>query len=249
MKSIAVLVAFVVLVLAAAAAFAPATLLDMRLDAATQGQLRLTNAEGSVWNGRGLVTNAQRTWSLPVAWKVAPLEIARGSIVVALRDADHGGDSRGDFALRDGTLTAERVAFTVPSAAVGAAMALDNAVALGGTMVVDASHVSWGRNGGAGAATVRWSGARAASNAGAISLGTITLDCTPRDDRIQGRIENRGGDVRIDGEFTWNDAGAEFNAALTPLPSTPPAVVRALGTLGTADATGAVHVRWRRGPR
>ncbi len=52
MKLIAVLVAFAVLVVAAAAAFAPATLLDMRLDAATQGQLRLTNAEGSVWNGR-----------------------------------------------------------------------------------------------------------------------------------------------------------------------------------------------------
>jgi hypothetical protein len=84
MKLIAVLLAFAVLVLGAAAAFAPATLLDMRLDSATQGQLRLANAEGSVWNGRGLVTNAQRTWSLPIAWKVAPLEFVRGNFAVAL---------------------------------------------------------------------------------------------------------------------------------------------------------------------
>jgi hypothetical protein len=147
----------------------------MRLDAATQGQLRLANAEGSVWNGRGLVTNAQRTWSLPIAWKVAPLEIARGNFAITLRDAINGGDSRGNFAWRDDILTADGVALAVPSAAVGGAMAAGNAVALGGTMALDAAHFSWGRNAGDGAATVRWNGARAASDAGVISLGTITV--------------------------------------------------------------------------
>ena len=98
MKLIAVLVVFVMLVAAAAAAFAPAVLLDRRLEAETQGQLRLANAEGSIWNGRGLVTNAQRTWSLPIAWKIAPLEIARGSFAIALLGGPNGGDTRGDFA-------------------------------------------------------------------------------------------------------------------------------------------------------
>ena len=88
MKLIAVLVAFVMLIVAAVAAFAPAALLGTRLDAATQGQLRLANAEGSIWDGRGLVTNAQRTWSLPIAWKVAPLKIARGSFAIALPCTD-----------------------------------------------------------------------------------------------------------------------------------------------------------------
>ena len=249
MKLIAVLVAFAVLVVAAAAAFAPATLLDIRLDAATQGQLRLTNAEGSVWNGKGRVTNAQRTWSLPIAWKVAPLEFARGEIAVALRDTGHGGDSRGNFAWRDGTLTAEGVALSVPSSAVSGAMAADNMVALGGTLLLDASHFGWSGSGGDGAAMVRWSGARMASNAGTISLGTVTANCTPRDGRVQCKVENRGGDVRIDGEFSWSSAGIDVNAALSALPSTPPAMARALSTLGTPDASGAVRVRWRSGPR
>ena len=73
MKFVAVLMAFAVLLLAAVALFAPATLLDARLNAATGGQLRLADATGSAWNGRGLVTNAQRTWSIPVGWKVDPL--------------------------------------------------------------------------------------------------------------------------------------------------------------------------------
>ena len=247
MKLIAVLIAFAVLVLAAAAAFAPATLLDMRLNAATQGQLRLAKAEGSVWNGQGQVTDAQRTWSLPIAWKVAPLEIARGGIAVALRDTGNAGDARGNFAWRDGTLTAEGVAFTVP--AFNGALAAGNAVVFGGTIAFDATHFSWSGNGGDGAATVRWSGARAASNAGAISLGTVTANCAPRDGRIQGRVENRGGDVRLDGDFTWSSTGVEVSATLSALPSTPPALVRALGTLGTPDASGAVHVQWRSGTR
>ena len=51
MKRLAVLAAVVLLLLAAFAAFAPATLLDARLDAATQGHLRLADASGTVWSG------------------------------------------------------------------------------------------------------------------------------------------------------------------------------------------------------
>jgi len=249
MKLIAVVVAFAVLVLAAAALFAPAALLDMRLDAVTQGQLRLANAEGSVWDGRGLVTNAQRTWSLPIAWKVSPLEVARGHLAVTLRDSVNGGDPRGDFAWRDGTLTAAGVALAVPSAAVADVLAAGNTVALGGTLVFDASHFSWGPNGGDGTATVRWNGARAASDAGVISLGTVTVNGAPRDGRIEGRVENSGGDVRVDGQFTWSPAAVEVSATLLALPSTPPAVARSLAALGTPDASGAVRVQWRSGPR
>jgi len=249
MKWPAVLVAFAVLVLAAAAAFAPAALLDARLDAVTQGQLRLANAEGSVWSGRGLVTNAQRTWSLPIAWNVALREIAHGGIAVALRNTGNGDVSRGNIAWRDGILAADDVALIVPSSAMSGAIAAGNAVAFGGTVAVDATHVTWSGTGGDGAATMRWSGARVASSSGAILLGTVTVTCAPRNGRVQGRIENRGGDVRIDGEFTWSGAGVEVSAALSPLPSAPPAVVRALGALGTVDATGAVHVQWRGGPR
>ena len=63
-----------------------------------------------------------------------------------------------------------------------------------------------------------------AANAGTLALGTVTANCAPRDGRVQCRVENRGGDVRIDGEFSWSSAGVDVNATLSALPSTPPAV-------------------------
>jgi hypothetical protein len=75
------------------------------------------------------------------------------------------------------------------------------------------------------------------------------VNIAPRNGRIQGRVENRGGDVRIDGEFAWGNSGIEVSATLAPLPSTPPAVIRALSALGTPDANGSVRVQWRGGTR
>ena len=121
-------------------------------------------------------------------------------------------------------------------------------MAFGGHIAFDAPHLVLRGIGGDGTATARWTGARVAGSAGMLALGTVTADFAPRNDRIQGRVENRGGDVRIAGEFAWGNAGIEVNATLAALPSTPPSVLRALGVLGTPDANGVVRVQWRSGP-
>jgi len=249
MRLTAILVVLLALLAIALAVFAPATLLDARLDAATQGRLRLADTSGTVWNGRGLATNAERTWSLPLGWKLDPLRLARGDVGITLQPADTGDLPRGDITWRDANLVLDGVAFTLPATVLGAATGAGNAVAFGGYLALDAPHLAWSANGGDGAATVRWNGARVSGLAGALALGTVSANLAPRNGRIEGRVENRGGDVRIDGQFTWSPAGVEVNVTLAALPSTPPAVVRALGALGTPDANGAVHVQWRSGPR
>jgi hypothetical protein len=249
MKIVAVLIAFAVLLLAAVALFAPATLLDARLDAVTEGQLRLAETTGSVWNGRGLVTNAQRTWSIPVGWKVDPISMVRGDVVIALQAAPGDDVPRGEIAWRKSTLTMNGVAFTLPANAMNGAIPAANAIAVGGTIAVVAPNVSWSATGGDGTATARWSGARLAGNAGMIALGAVAVTLAPRNGRIQGHVENRGGEITVDGEFTSGVAGSDVRATLTPLPSTPPAIVRALGALGTPDANGTVRVQWRSGTR
>jgi hypothetical protein len=249
MRQTAIVVALVSLLAVALAVFAPAALLDARLDAVTQGRLRLADTSGTVWSGRGLATDAQRTWSLPFGWKVDPLRLARGDVGVTLQPADAGDLPRGAIRWRDATLSLDGVAFTLPATVLGASTGAGNVMAFGGYLAFDAPHLSWSANGGDGSATVRWSGARVSGIAGNIALGTVSANLAPRDGRIEGRVENRGGDVRIDGEFAWSLAAIEVNATLAALPSTPPAVVRALGALGTPDANGAVHVQWRSGPR
>lgn len=249
MKRLAVLAVVVLLLLAAFAAFAPAALLDARLDSATQGRVRLADASGTVWEGRGLLTDELRTWSVPVSFGVDPRSILRGEARMTLLAPDGGDLPHGDIAWRDATLALDGVAFTLPAAALNGAIAPANTVALGGYIAIDAPHAAWNGQGGEGAATVQWSGARIAGNDGSLALGTVIVNLAPRGDQIVGRIENRGGDVRVDGELAWSDAGIAANATLTPLPSTPPAVAHALAALGTPDAAGAVRVQWRVGQR
>jgi general secretion pathway protein N len=248
MRRTALVVALVVLLLVAVAVFAPASLLDARLDAATQGRLRLADASGTVWRGRGVATNAQRTWSLPLGWKVDPLRLVRGDVGITLQPADTGDLPRGMISWHDATLSLDGVAFTLPATVLGSSAGAGNVLAFGGFLAFDAPHLTWSANGGDGSATLRWSGARVSGLAGSIALGAVNASLAPRNGRIEGRVENRGGDVRIDGDFAWSLAGSEVNATLTALPSTPPAVARALGALGTPDASGAVHVQWRSGP-
>jgi general secretion pathway protein N len=235
----------VVLLLAASILFVPAVLLDGRLDAATQGHLRLADAAGTVWNGRGLITDAQRTWSLPVRWRIDPLSFLRGNPTLALEAADGGDLPRGHVGWGDAGVALDGVAFTLPAAVLNGTVAEASTLAFGGFVAVDAPHFRWSRNGGDGAATAQWTGARIAAAGGTLALGTVTTHFAPRNGRLMGMVENRGGDVRIDGEIALSDADAEVRVTLTPSLSGPSDVARTLSMLGTPDAAGAVHLQWR----
>ena len=71
------------MLLLAIAAFAPASLLDRRIAAATGGKVRLVDATGTVWNGRGALANAAGTWRAPIAWTVAWAALATGTLAGA----------------------------------------------------------------------------------------------------------------------------------------------------------------------
>ncbi len=254
MKALAVLFA-VIAFLVALATFAPASLLDSRVAAATSGHVRLADASGTLWNGRGSMTNAQRTWSLPVGWTIKPWSIIRGAPAITLQPAEGGDMPRGDITLRDGTIAMDGVAFILPAAMVNGSLAPDSALALGGNLVVDLQHASWsdagagGGGAGDGAAIIRWNGARAATAVGNVAMGIVTVNFAPRGGRLVGRVENRGGDVRVAGDIALGNADIDVNLSIAPLPTTPPAIARALGALGTPDGTGAVRLQWRSGPR
>ena len=71
------------LLLLAIAAFAPASLLDRRIAVATGGKVRLVDATGTVWNGRGALASEAGTWRAPIAWTVAWTALATGTLAVA----------------------------------------------------------------------------------------------------------------------------------------------------------------------
>ena len=62
----------VVVLAAAAFAFAPAALLDRALAMRTQDRLRFVDASGVWWKGGGAIATADGSARLPIAWRVDP---------------------------------------------------------------------------------------------------------------------------------------------------------------------------------
>ena len=63
-------------------AFLPASLIDGRVASATQGKVRLADSTGTVWDGRGVLTDSAGTWRVPMGWTVSKADVLRGKRVV-----------------------------------------------------------------------------------------------------------------------------------------------------------------------
>jgi hypothetical protein len=85
-------------------ATAPATLIDVGLRQASEGRLRLAEARGTLWSGRGQVeirdANRRTGSAKEVAWRLRPASLLRGQLLYELTPArgarhfpDHCPDS------------------------------------------------------------------------------------------------------------------------------------------------------------
>ncbi|HET9046494.1 MAG TPA: type II secretion system protein N [Casimicrobiaceae bacterium] len=228
---------FLLLVVIAAIALAPASLVDTTLRSATTGRLHLTDAAGTVWRGRGALTDASGTWQTPIAWRASPLAVLRGGIDVELspqgRIVANGGVELRDL----------RVA--LPAVALGSALPAVPAIDLGGEVTLDAPLFRYDGRSGDGALALRWERARAVVNGTLVDLGNVTARVTPQGDGLAGVLANEGGVLRVAGNVALSNEKIVADAILTPAPGLPPAIAQALAALGPADASGAVRVSWR----
>lgn len=249
MRFAAYALVFFLLLLAALAAFAPAALVDARLARLTEGRLRLADAEGPWWRGRGMLTDTTGTWRMPVAWQVVPGAWAAGGLGIEFV-ADAGTSMpRGRIDAGTNAITLTDVQARLPAQALGAFARQVERTALGGTVHIDIARLAWRDNEGTGALALRWNGARIAAPAGLVDLGTVTLPLAARGNGVTGPLDASGGDLRVTGNLVANIVGASLDATLTPAPGAPPGIARALSALGPADASGATRIAWRSGAR
>ncbi|MEO8754795.1 MAG: hypothetical protein ABI624_19180, partial [Casimicrobiaceae bacterium] len=169
MKATGIAVAGIVLLLAAIAAFAPATLVDRRLAVASSGKLRLADAAGTVWNGTGMLTDATGAWRVPVGWALSASAIARGTISVALLPVA-GVTPSGTLDIGTDAATLRDVVIEIPATVVASALPARAAVALGGTLVLTAPSFAWNGERGSGVLNVRWRDARLVAGGTAADL-------------------------------------------------------------------------------
>lgn len=230
---------------AALAAFAPATLVDRRLAQATAGKLRLADAEGTVWNGRGIVADSSGRFGIPVTWRTSRKALLEGVARVQLQPVAGAGTPTGLVDAADDTLSLKSAVIELPAAALAGALPARALPTLGGTVTVSAPAFAWAKGAGSGTIDVRWRGARLVVGDIVADLGTVEIAIAPQGSGLGGRLSGTGGDVRIEGTMTLAGANAGIDATVTPAPTAPPQLARALAVLGTPGAGGSVRFAWR----
>jgi general secretion pathway protein N len=249
MKPAAIGIIACALLVLAIAAFAPASLLDRRIATATGGKVRLVDASGTVWNGRGALASEAGTWRSPIAWTVAWTALAQGTLAVAFEPAAGTTAPRGTLDAATNGFSLHDVTIELPAGALADALPGRAPVALGGTVTLAAGAFAWDGQRGSGALNARWRDARLVAAGTGASLGTVDAAFVPQDGGLRGRVTNSGGDVRIDGTVTLAATGGTADVLVAPLPGAPDIVARALTALGTPDGSGAVRIAWRSGAR
>ncbi len=235
----------------AAAAFAPAALLDARIREASDGRLRLGDARGWWWRGAGTLVTADGTGRMPLGWRVHVGELLRGVRVVDLQDPQTG-KILGTVIARDREIRLQDVHIVIPAAALGAFDRRLAAVTLGGALALDVPTFT-SNAGGLRADGLRatWDRARIVVSDIVVDAGVVTLATPsagePGGGRGTGRMQNVGGDVGVAGTLRENANGIDLALTLRPTGNTTDNVRGLLPLFGTPDGTGSVNVTWHAG--
>ncbi|MCC6195888.1 MAG: type II secretion system protein N, partial [Burkholderiales bacterium] len=231
MKLAAVTLFAVACFAAALAWFAPATLVDQRLAQATAGKLRLADAAGTVWNGRGIVADSSGRLGIPVAWRASPTALLRGVVRIELQPMSGATTPTGLVELADGTVALRAAAVEASAQSVASVLPGRALPALGGTLSASAPAFAWSKGGGSGTMDVRWHGARLVVGDLVANLGNVELAIAPQGSGMNGRLASSGGDVRVDGTLSLTGASLSVDATVTPAPTAPPQLALALAAL------------------
>jgi general secretion pathway protein N len=248
MRTLVAVALGVVLLCAALLVTAPATLLDARLGALSEGHLRLANATGTIWNGSGEVVLLPAGAREPLRWQLQAWPLLRGEIRGAIgSDPDAAPTGTVVYAKDHLELRGLNVALPVESIVPLITAAR---IALAGTLVLQLNHLVWQGNALEGQVALQW---RNASVPGPrvdsrIALGEVRIDLGGSGAELAGPVRNSGGDVDIVGQLALSAAGAaKLDATLRPRDTDPTRaelVTAALSTLGLADGQGGYAVRW-----
>lgn len=227
---------------------APATLLDARLAALSDGHLRVANAAGTLWNGSGEVVLLPAGTREPLHWHLDAWPLLRGELRATIAGEGQGVPATA-VVYGHNHLELRALALTLPIESV-LPLATNAKLALGGTLLVQVDHLLWVGDALDAQLTVQWQDASVpAPGADApIALGDVRIDLGGRGNQLSGPVSNRGGEVEVSGQVAVAAAGAaSLEMSLRPRAAErerSDLITGALATLGVADGQGGYRVRW-----
>lgn len=251
MKTLLAVAVAIVLLAAALAITAPASLLDARLEALTAGRLRLADASGTLWNGTGELVLMPRGTRRAVDWHLAAWPLALGELrgTVAIDDATA---PRAAFVYGPRNVTLRGLDLALPMESVLEASGVPGAlVGAGGSLTVHVERFVQSAQAIDADAVLHWRDASLPSPRPGvrIALGDVQLDLRGAGPEVGGALSNRGGDVEVGGRVALSSllipridltvrprAGLDRDRA--------EAIAAALSLVGAADGQGGFRIVW-----
>jgi Type II secretion system (T2SS), protein N len=261
MRSWLVVAGGALLLAAAVAAEAPATLVDHRIDALTHGRVRVADVAGTVWNGSGTLVVLPYGSRLPMLWHIDALPLLRSRLRGTFDSSRMlGADAlqapsipQSTFDLSSDDFAVRGLALTLPAEAIlRAAEAPAIVTGAGGMVEIRTDTFALRRGVFEGVFVVRWQGASLPGLRADVrlDLGDIRLEALGSGNDIKGSLTNVGGDVDIVGTLTLAVNGAvRVDARLKPRPGVDGERAKAmqgvLSMIGAPDESGGYRVGWQ----
>ena len=249
-------VAVAIIALAAALIFlAPASLLDARLYAISDGRVRITNTEGTLWRGSGdLVLSAAGT-RRPVAWRIDAWPLLRGELRGSFTDAA-SSQSVASFDAGGDHLELRGVDLALPMEALLKTLGAPSFLATaGGEVTLHVERLSRGPDALDAQVAVQWSNASVpGQRADRIALGDVRAELAGIGHEVPGTIVNSGGEVVIQGTLGASADGlTRVDIEVRPregiTPERAAAIAATLGLVGSPDGKGGYRLAWAGRPR
>lgn len=201
-------------------ATAPATLLDAKLQDASDGRLRLAEACGTLWSGAGLIEirdeRGRSGLAQPVAWRFLPFGLMRARLAYEV-ELDRGSRPFPVALTWSGVELAD-ADISLPAMALGQAVPRLAALGLTGDILLQIPEFVIGRSAVRGSATMQWRNAGSALSP-VSPLGGYEFRITAEGATIRTVLHTLQGPLQLDGNGSWTTGGQSGFRATARMPA------------------------------
>jgi general secretion pathway protein N len=188
---------------------APATLIDAELQEASNGRLRLAQAEGTIWSGTGLIeirdAGSRSAIAKDIAWRVLPESLWRGRLICEIYL--ERTDQRALMAVSLSDIEITNANINLPAEALVFAEPRLKPLKLSGDVQLRATNLSVGRGGLLGRVTLKWLAAGSAFST-VSPIGSYELRLDGQGHSVTAALSTLEGPLQIDGSGSWTNGKA-----------------------------------------
>lgn len=226
-------------------ALLPATLADAGLSSASAGQLRMSEAHGTLWSGAGTIevrdARGRTGFGMRLAWRLRPAALLRARLAY---DLAFDAASRPFLAsLSWSGLDLEDAALNLPAAALGLALPTLAPLGLLGDLQLRVPRLSFARGAAHGSATLQWLIAGSALSP-VSPLGDYELRLEADGLAIHATLQTLRGPLQLDGQGGWTRGAKPVFRATARMPAdVRPRLTPFLRLIGVEHGDGSFDLR------